>query len=128
MGVSFFQKQYCSNVIAHLSVCVSECVCTCVYKRERNRIESTSIFRTNTVVFSKSVLVAQSCLTLCDPIVCPWNSPGKNTGEYWRGLPLPSPGDLPDAGIKPGSPALQANSLQSELPGKPNRQASVPYA
>ena len=59
---------------------VSECVCTCVYKRERNRIENTSIFRTNTVVFSKSVLVAQSCLTLCDPVVCPWNSPGKNTG------------------------------------------------
>ena len=48
--------------------------------------------------------------------------------EYWSGLPLPSPGDLLDAGIQPGSPALQANSLQSELPGKPNRQTSVPYA
>ena len=106
------------------SVCVSECVCTCVYKRERNRIENPSIFRTNTVVFAKSVLVAQSCLTLCDPIVCPWDSPGKN----WSGLPLPSPGGLPEAGIKPGSPALQANSLQSELPGKPYRQTSVPFA
>ena len=47
--------------------------------------------------------------------------------EYWSGLPLPSPGDLLDAGIQPGSPALQANSLQSELPRKPNRQTSVPY-
>ena len=37
--------------------------------------------------------------------------------EYWSGLPFPSPGDLPDAGIEPGSPALQANALPSEPPG-----------
>ena len=34
--------------------------------------------------------------------------------EYWSGLPFPSPGDLPDPGIKPKSPALQADSLPSE--------------
>ena len=39
--------------------------------------------------------------------------------EYWSGLPFPSPGDLPEAGIEPGSPALQADSLPSETPGKP---------
>ena len=39
--------------------------------------------------------------------------------EYWSGLPSPSPGDLPNPGIKPGSPTLQADSLPSELPGKP---------
>ena len=38
---------------------------------------------------------------------------------YWSGLPFPSPGDLPNPGIEPGSPALQADSLPSELPGKP---------
>ena len=38
--------------------------------------------------------------------------------EYWSGLPFPSPGDLPDPGIEPGSPALQADSLLSEPPGK----------
>ena len=38
---------------------------------------------------------------------------------YWSGLPFPSPGDLPDPEIKPGSPALQADSLLSETPGKP---------
>ena len=38
--------------------------------------------------------------------------------EYWSGLPFPSPGNLPDPGIKPGSPALQADSLPSEPPGK----------
>ena len=37
--------------------------------------------------------------------------------EYWSGLPFPSPGDLPDPGIEPGSPALQADTLPSEPPG-----------
>ena len=39
--------------------------------------------------------------------------------EYCSGLPFPSPGDLPDPGIKAQSPALQADSLLSEPPGKP---------
>ena len=39
--------------------------------------------------------------------------------EYWSGLPFPSPEDLPDPGIEPGSPALQADALPSEPPGKP---------
>ena len=38
--------------------------------------------------------------------------------EYWSGLPCPSPGDLPDPGIKPGSPVLQVDSLPAEPPGK----------
>ena len=38
--------------------------------------------------------------------------------EYWSGLPFPSPGDLPDPGIEPGSPTLQADALTSEPPGK----------
>ena len=37
---------------------------------------------------------------------------------YWSGLPCPPPGDLPNPGIEPGSPALQADSLLSESPGK----------
>ena len=40
--------------------------------------------------------------------------------EYWSGLPFPSPGDLSDPGPEPGSPALQADSLPSELLGKPS--------
>ena len=68
------------------------------------------------------LLVTQSCLTLCDPIDCslPGSSilgfPGQ---EYWSGLPFPSPGNIPNATIKPGSPELQADSLLSKLPGKP---------
>ena len=45
--------------------------------------------------------------------------------EYWSGLPFPSPGDLPNPGIKPGSPALQADTLQSEPPGKPCIHTSI---
>ena len=40
--------------------------------------------------------------------------------EYWSGLPFPSLGDLPDPGIEPGFPALQADSLLSEPLGKPS--------
>ena len=39
--------------------------------------------------------------------------------EYWSELPFPSPGDLPNPGIEPGSPTLQADILPSEPPGKP---------
>ena len=39
--------------------------------------------------------------------------------EYWSGSPFPTPGDLPDPGIEPRSPALQADALSSEPPGKP---------
>ena len=44
---------------------------------------------------------------------------GFSRQEYWSGLPFPPPGDLPDPGIKLRSPALQADSLPSEPPGKP---------
>ena len=42
--------------------------------------------------------------------------------EYCSGLPFPSPGDLPNPGIEPGSPTLQADALLSEPPGKPKKQ------
>ena len=45
--------------------------------------------------------------------------------EYWSGLPFPSPGYLPDPGIEPGSPALEADALTPEPPGKPREEAQV---
>ena len=45
-------------------------------------------------------------------------SVGFSRQECWSGLPFPSPGDLPNPGIEPGSPALQADALPSESPGK----------
>ena len=68
--------------------CVCVCVCVCV-------------------------LVAQLCLTLCDAMDC--SPPGSSVhGILQAGLSFPSPGDLSDPGIKPRSPTLQADSLQSE--------------
>ena len=63
------------------------------------------------------VLVAESCLILHDPKDCSplgFSAMGFPRQEYWSGLPCPPPGDLPDPGIEPRSPALQADSLSSE--------------
>ena len=46
---------------------------------------------------------------------------------YWSGLPFPSPGGLPDPGIEPRSPTLQADTLPSEPPGKPKSQLKRIY-
>ena len=45
-------------------------------------------------------------------LLCPWDF---SRQDDWSGLPFPSPGDLPNPGIKPGSPELQADSLSTEL-------------
>ena len=45
--------------------------------------------------------------------------------EYWSGLPLPSPGDLPHPGNEPGCPALHADALLSEPAGKPNSRCLI---
>ena len=52
-------------------------------------------------------------------------SMGLSRQEYWSGLPFCYPGDLPDPGIKPRSPALEADSLPSELEGRPNITYSI---
>ena len=50
---------------------------------------------------------------------------GFSRQQYWSELLCPSPGHLPDSGIKPRCPALQAASLPSELPGKPNSRLAM---
>ena len=71
--------------------------------------------------------VAQSCSTRCDPYSCGTvarqapPSMGFSRQEYWSGLPFPSPGDLPDQGIKPNPPALAGRLFTTEPPGKPSR-------
>ena len=69
------------------------------------------------------IMKSLSCIRLSS---IPWTvayqaspSMGFSRQEYWSGLPLPSPGDLPNPDSEPGSPALQADALPSEPPGKP---------
>ena len=83
--------------MAGVCVCVYMCVCVC----------------------------AQSHLTLCDPTDC---SPcplsmGFSRQEYGSGVPFPSPGNLPDSGMEPESPALQADSFLSKPIGEPNKRS-----
>ena len=61
---------------------------------------------------------------LCRLLATPWTaasqaapSMGFSRQEYWSGLPFSSPGDLPDSGTEPGSPALQVDALPSKPPG-----------
>jgi len=71
---------------------------------------------------------SESCSVISDSAI-PWTvvyqaplSMEFSRQEHWSGLLFPSPGYLPDPGIKPRSPALQADSLPSEPPGKPETQ------
>ena len=75
-------------------VCVCVCVCVCVY-------ELLNRFATLWTVSPQAPLSMEF-----------------SQQEYWSGLPCPPPGDLPDPGIKPRFPALQADSLLPEPPGK----------
>ena len=78
----------------------------------------------------KGLSESDICLIVSDSLATPWTvahqaslSTGFLTQEYWSALPFPSPGDLPNPGIEPrvepGSPALEADALTSEAPGKP---------
>ena len=73
--------------------------------------------------------VAWSCPTLCSPMDCTCQAPpsmGFSRQGYWSGLPFPSPGDLPNPGSEPGSPAVQADSLPSEPQGGFKDQTLTP--
>ena len=77
----------------------------------------------NELLIERKKVKSFSCVWV---FVTPWTvayetspSIGFSRQEYWSGLALPSSEDLPDPGIKPGSPALQAVALPSEPPGKP---------
>ena len=68
------------------------------------------------------IRVAQSYLTLVTLWTVACQAPLSmefSRQKYWSGFPFPSPGDLPNTGVEPGSPVLEADSLLSEPPGKP---------
>ena len=74
-------------------------------------------------------LAAKLCLTLAAPWTVTHQAPLSTefpTQEYWSGLPFPFPGKLPKAGIKPTSPALQADSLPLSHQGSPSSRSQGP--
>ena len=71
------------------------------------------------------VVLLFSCLSMSDSSVTPWTVACQATPslrfsrqEYWSGLPFPSPGDLPDSGIEPSSPALVGRFFTTEPPAR----------
>ena len=75
-------------------------------------------------------LVPRSCQTFCDPWTIAHQAPlslGFPRQEYWSGLPFPSPGDLPNSGIEPMSPALAGRSFTAEPAGKPGQVYALLY-
>ena len=94
---------------------------------ERQKIFPSATQGINKII-SKSFLALRckvSSLSRVRLFVTPWTvayqappSMGFSRQEYWSGLAFPSPGDLPDPGIEPGSPALKADALPSKPPGK----------
>ena len=87
-----------------LCVCVCVCVCVCGCVCLLSHFSCVQLFATPWTV------------TLLSPL-----SVGFFRQQYWSGLPFPSPGNLPNPGIKPRYPALQADSLPFEPPGKPRQ-------
>ena len=91
------------------------------WPKDRTRVLYVSIHRDSVYV---CVLVLSCVWLFAIPWTVGWQAPlfiGFFRQEYWSRLPFPSPGDLPNTGIEPESPALQADSLLSEAPGKSHR-------
>ena len=95
--------------------------------------ESGKIITTLLINYEQTNVKSLSCVRL---FAAPWTvayqappSVEFSRQKYWSGLPFPSPGDFPNPGIEPRSPALQADALPTEPPGKPkNTWAAYPFS
>ena len=91
------------------------------FQNSQNNLEKEQREKIHIFPVSKLIgggLVAKLCPSFATPWAVACQAPlsmGFSRQEYWSGLSFPSPGDLPDPGIEPGSPALQADSLPTEL-------------
>ena len=99
------KAQLCQQLVRYLGLIISEG--TRVIDPERIKVKVKSLSRVWLFVTPWTVAY-QAPLSM-----------GFSRQEYWSGLPFPSPGDLPDPGIEPRSPALQADALTSEPTGSP---------
>ena len=113
----------CVRAGSHVYCCV--CVCVCVCAGSHAQLSSTVLLcvcvcvRARVCAGSHVQLFLTPWTVACLPCSsCPWDSPWQ---EYWSGLPFSTPGDLPDAGIKPRStsPALEGEFFTTEPPSLP---------
>ena len=83
-------------------------------------LDFSSVKTIQSVKVKVSDICSWLCPTLCDPMTVDCQAPLStelSRQEYWSGSTFPSPGELPNPEIEPGSPILQADSLLPELPG-----------
>ena len=137
MGVCLYSVYMCVPLCMYVYVCLyvyvqkRQCVCNagvyhmfisvylCMYM---------AVYTCMCVCVYVCVLVAQSCWLFVTSWTVAHQTPLSvdfSRQEYWSGLLFPSPGDLPDLGIEPGFPALQADSLLFEPPRKPHMCLNV---
>ena len=86
----------------------------CLLLGRKVMINLDSILKSRAITLSTKVHLVKVKLLSCVRLFVP-PSMGFSRQEWWSGLPFPSPGDLPDPGIEPQSPALQADALPSEF-------------
>ena len=105
-------------------VCIAFLICPSVYKLKLNcQVKTYSCTCDLTVGFTWSIETERASHSVMldslrpHGLYSPWNELSRP--EYWSGQPFPSPGDLPNPGIEPRSPALQVDALPAEPPGKP---------
>ena len=113
----FHNYTYPSSVPTYMSSALSHQTLT-----ENMTVLGVSKERTNRVCIYMKVKSLSRVQLFATPWTVAYQAPpsmGFSRQEYWSGLPFPSPKDLPDPGIEPGSPAFQADALTSEPPGKP---------
>ena len=106
------QGNYLTPLRAHLECCMLNCLHDIA-----NPLSSPEDVLSSHVC----VQLLQLCSTLCNTMDCSCQTPLStefSRPEYWSGLPFPSPGDLPDPGMEPRSPALQPDSLHTPLIAK----------
>ena len=131
----------------HVCVCVRArvCVCVCVHSHTQSlycfleihilHLRLPGRLNTCSCLFSSHLLLLLSHSVVSDSVT-PWTvahqaplSMGFCRQEPWSGLSFPSPGDLPNPGIEPKSPAFQAYSLPCEPPGSPlGRKALIKWS
>ena len=129
-----------SSVLGHVHHCQravsGRCLCS-LFLNFFSEVEQVSVIPllsnhcfqerlTTVTVIEKNLSVIKSCPTLATPWMVPCQAPlsmGFSRQEYWSELPFPSSGDLPNPGIEAGSPALQADTLPTEIRGKPARKS-----
>ena len=84
-----------------------------------------SIFKSRDITLPTKVFLVKAIVFPVVMYGCETQSMEFSRPEYWSGQPFPSPRDLPNPGIEPRSPALQADSLPAKPPGKPSMSASI---